>query len=101
MKIEKERMSAVLHDLELERKALRISTPKFSNAPEDKRFPTDEPFSHHNIDLDQLQAHTLREEMASLENNFALERKEYVSKIEYLQKIIKYYDERQRETIVC
>lgn len=38
----------------------------------------------------------LREELASLSGTFNVEKREFVNKIEYLQKIIKFYDEKQR-----
>jgi hypothetical protein len=41
MKIERERMGAVLHDLEVERKAFRISTPKFNTDADSRRFTID------------------------------------------------------------
>jgi hypothetical protein len=105
MKIEKERMAAVIHDIELERKAMKISTPKFSTSDDNifKKFAPHEPMSHSESELEQLQTENmqLREQLVALENAEAIEKREYINKIEYLQKIIKFYDEKQRDSPQC
>lgn len=94
MKIERERMAAVVHDLELERKAVRISTPKFHTEDNLRRF-TAEDAQPHEFEQLRLEKEAAREELEALEGSVAVERREFATKVDYLQKIIKFYEERQ------